>query len=268
MNKPNKLYKYESVSVQSLLNLKNQVLYFGAPANFNDPYDCAITAKVREPTNEEVKEFREKYTKIDEIPLVTRENLEKVHGSALKQWLVRAGQKSMNQIAEDNIQKRGITCFSEVNNELLMWSHYADKYKGFCMEFDTNYEPFSKVRKVKYSDTMPSLSITEALLQNNYEQFLDLYCIKSEAWDYEREWRCIHNEAGTNWSYETNALTSVYFGPEIDRSSLEIICLILQGQNSNVTFWQGKRSNEDFSVEFESFEYSNYLKAQEQGVIT
>ena len=39
---PPKLYKYEAFSAQSLLNLKSQVLYFGPPLNFNDPYDCAL----------------------------------------------------------------------------------------------------------------------------------------------------------------------------------------------------------------------------------
>ncbi|MBL4898871.1 MAG: hypothetical protein COC04_02140 [Gammaproteobacteria bacterium] len=267
MNKPKKLYKYEQVSVQSLLNLKNQVMHFGAPANFNDPYDCAIKAKVLEPSDEEVERFRNKYSKIDDIPLVTRKNLETLHKSDLKQWIVKIAQTSINKIAEENIKKRGVTCFSEVNNELLMWSHYANKYTGFCMEFDTSYEPFSRVRKVSYRNSMPALSITDALLNDNYDQFLELYCIKSEAWEYEREWRCIHNEASKNWHYEPESLTAVYFGPEIDRGSLEIICLILQGQNPNVTFWQGKRSNEKFSVEFKIFEYFSHLKAKELGAI-
>lgn len=29
-----------------------------------------------------------------------------------------------------------ITCFSEVNNEQLMWAHYAGSYSGFCIEYD------------------------------------------------------------------------------------------------------------------------------------
>lgn len=268
MNKPDKLYKYEQVSLQSLLNLKNQVLHFGAPANFNDPYDCAIKAKVLEPSDEEVERFRKKYSNIDDIPFVARQNLDELPKADLKQWLFQVAQRSVNQIAEESIQKRGVTCFSEVNNELLMWSHYANKYTGFCMEFDTSYEPFSKVRKVNYQSTIPSISMTDALLNNNYEQFLELYCTKSEAWSYEREWRCIHAESVKNWNYESKALTAVYFGPEIDRSMLEIICLILQGQNSNVSFWQGKRSIEAFSVEFEGFEYLSHLKAKELGVLT
>lgn len=268
MKKPEKLYKYEPISVQSLLNLKSQTLYFGAPINFNDPYDCAIGAKVREPSDKEIEEFRHQYSQIEEIPDFTRTQLKSVPRGQLKTWLMRVGQQSISQIIEENIKNRGVTCFSEINNELLMWSHYAAKYTGFCLEFNTSYEPFSKVRKVIYRKSMPTLSVTDALVNKNYNQFLELYCTKSSSWDYEREWRCIHHVAGTKWTYEPVALSGVYFGPEIDPRALEIICLILQGQNSSVKFWQGKRSSETFSVEFKSFEYTSHLSAKKLGMIT
>lgn len=181
---------------------------------------------------------------------------------------MRATQQSANSIVEENIKRRGVSCFSEVNNELLMWSHYADKYKGFCLEFDTNHEPFSKVRKVNYTDQMPTLSITEALINNDYDQVLELYCTKSGSWAYDKEWRCIHQPAGTSWTYEFDALVGIYFGPEIDPIALEIICSIVKGQNSNVKFWQGFRSSETFSVEFKSFEYTSNLEARKLGMIT
>ena len=268
MDKPKNLYKYEAVSIRSLLNLKTQTLHFGAPANFNDPYDCAITASVREPTDEEIEDFRLKYSQIEELPELTRGQLKALPRPQLKEWLVRISQQTVTQIAEENIRKRGVTCFSEVNDELLMWSHYAEKYTGFCLEFDTSFEPFSKVRKVIYSKSMPTLSVTDALIHNQYEQFLELYCTKSESWSYEREWRCIHNQAGTNWTYETDALKAVYFGPEIDAAAMEVICLILQGQNANIKFWRGLRAKNDFSVHFRSFEYTSHLKAKEKGIIT
>lgn len=31
--------------------------------------------------------------------------------------------------------KHKIYCLSEVNDSLLMWSHYSDSHKGFCLEF-------------------------------------------------------------------------------------------------------------------------------------
>lgn len=149
-----------------------------------------------------------------------------------------------------------------------MWSHYGGKYKGYCLEFSTENEPFNKLRKVKYVDSMPKIDPVSAIVDKNYGQFLDLYCTKSTSWSYEKEWRAIHNVAGTNFTYSLGSLKGVYFGPDIDTESLEIICLIIQGQNPDALFWRGKRNTEHFRVEFELFTYLSYFKAKQQGLTT
>ena len=78
----------------------------------------------------------------------------------------------------------------------------------------------------------------------------------------------MHNEAGTVFTYPVEALRGVYFGPDIDQQSLEIICLVLLGQNAHVKFWKGKRSTEQFKVEFEDFTYASYLEAKQRGLVT
>lgn len=39
---PSSLFKFERFTTQALSNLKEQVIYFSSPRNFNDPYDCSI----------------------------------------------------------------------------------------------------------------------------------------------------------------------------------------------------------------------------------
>lgn len=46
MEIPARLYKYTSVSFDSLLNLQARTVYFGSPKKFNDPYDCALSGVV------------------------------------------------------------------------------------------------------------------------------------------------------------------------------------------------------------------------------
>jgi hypothetical protein len=53
----------------------------------------------------------------------------------------------------------------------------------------------------------------------------------------------------------------------MDRESLEIICLIINGQNPNVRFWEGKRSKIEFKVDFNEFTYTSFLKAKELGLV-
>ncbi|MEC9412191.1 MAG: DUF2971 domain-containing protein [Pseudomonadota bacterium] len=261
---PKKLYKYEAFTIQSLLNLKNQVVYFGPPSGFNDPYDCALKADIHEIDPSEIEKFRSIYLSKPWPPHV-KQALEEKPPADLKPMLMRAARSACEDIIEKFIENRGVSCFSEVNDELLMWAHYADKYQGFCLEFDTETELFEKAKKVKYVDEMPKLNALSVFADGERREVLDLFCTKSKAWKYEREWRCIHSEAGTPYTYPAEALTGVYFGPNMPRDVLEIICLVLQGQNPNVKFWQGERSASMFKVEFQNFSYTSHLESENSG---
>ncbi|WP_254619259.1 DUF2971 domain-containing protein [Vibrio metschnikovii] len=267
MSIPEKLYKYESVSVQSLLNLKTQTVYFAPPSGFNDPYDCAIKAQVEEPSTEELEQLKSIFL-TKPWPAHVLDKLASTPTEELRPMLMRATREANEQVIDKFIENRGVSCFSEVNDELLMWAHYSDKYTGFCLEFATDNELFSKANKVKYVDELPKLNALSTYGINDRSDVLELYCTKSTSWKYEREWRCIHNEAGMAYKYPREALTGVYFGPNINPDMIEIICLILQGQNPTVRFWRGKRSEVSFKVEFEEFFYTSSLKAEELGLRT
>ena len=151
--------------------------------------------------------------------------------------LKEMGYKVIEDRTQNLYRNKGISCFSERKDSQLMWSHYASSGKGFCLEFDTKKEPFQKLLPVKYEDKPPLLDFMKIVsLEKNY-LLRKLLCLKSSDWAYEKEWRCFHNETNKSYVYESSALTGVYFGSEIETEFLEIICLILQGQNPNVKFY-------------------------------
>lgn len=96
---------------------------------------------------------------------------------------------------------------------------------------------------------------------------MDLFCTKSLDWKYEREWRALHQEAGTSYTYSADDLTGVYLGPEASFTTLEIMALVLAGQNEHVKIWTGTRSRSDFSVEFKNVSYSSHIEAKRRGLI-
>ncbi|WOH37679.1 DUF2971 domain-containing protein [Thalassotalea fonticola] len=268
MSIPEKLYKYESFTVQSLLNLKTQTVYFAPPSGFNDPYDCALKAQLDEPTDLEIERLREIYL-AKSWPKHVIDELESRPIKELKPTLLRAARQASEQIIDKFIQSRGVSCFSEVNDELLMWAHYADKYTGFCLEFTTDNELFEKAKKIEYVEQIPKLNIKSIYADGNRNEMLNLFCTKSKSWNYEREWRVIHGEAGTAYTYSTESLTGVYFGPSMAFEVIEIICLVLKGQNPHVKFWKGKRSETTFKVEFDEVNYTPLIDAQKkQGLCT
>jgi hypothetical protein len=267
MDKPEIIYKYVPFSQYSLRNLKSQSIYFGSPLKFNDPYDCALPIVIKEPTDSEVLHLKELLMNRSDATPEIRSELNNKSTDQLREIITRTGKTQLSYLSDLFSKMRGVSCFSEINNSLLMWSHYGGGYKGFCMAFDTNFEPFSnKLREVRYTNKMPKIDSVSALIQDDFEQWIDLYCVKSKSWEYEKEWRCFHEKEGTMFTYDSSALKAIYFGPDIDRHNLEIICLILAGQNPQVTLWKGKRSEKRFEVLFDQFSYISYSEAVKKGI--
>jgi hypothetical protein len=260
---PPKLYKYEPWSLQALENLKRQVIHFGSPLGFNDPYDCALRPGIRRLSDAEVDSIRELYIQEKRVPEATREEFRNTDRNILREIFTRASTAGFQEATSHFLNTRGVACFSERNDDLLMWSHYGGRYKGFCLEFATFAAPFEKVRQVRYSKVLPEIDVATVLTQSVPDSLLDdLFCTKSDSWAYEREWRSIHGKAGTQFCYEAEALTGIYFGPDIDPQCLEIACLILRGQNKHTKLWKGQRSASEFRVDFSEFEYMSYLEAK------
>jgi len=259
-NPPPRLYKYTAFTAQNLENLQNQVIYFNSPRNFNDPFDCSVTPNIRTPTDDDVESIRVRYLADPEISYSVREQLQRATTDRLRQMFMKSAKDVAAAKIKEFSETRGVSCFSECCDELLLWAHYGGSYRGFCLEFDTTY--FPKVQKVLYSAEMPSFDPVP-VLRNELESndFMSMFSSKSPSWAYEKEWRVLHAKAGTLYRYPSEVLTGVYFGPEISQAALEIICLILQGQNKTVALWKGTRNPTSFKVDFTRFDYLSYLKA-------
>ena len=87
----------------------------------------------------------------------------------------------------------GVLCLSEVHDDILMWSHYADCHRGICLIYETNYEFFANAFPVRYQQERPRINPTS----QSTEQMLDnAIFTKSWAWAYEKEWRILHYRQG------------------------------------------------------------------------
>jgi hypothetical protein len=255
---PSRLYKYSAFTIQALKNLQGQGIYFNSPRNFNDPYDCSITPEIRIPSDAEVEDLRSVF--LNDLPPGSPAYIQtqKVSIERLREMVMNSARNETADRVKAFSEKNGVSCFSEDHTDLLMWSHYGENQKGFCLEFDTSY--FSKFKKVTYSATMPTFDPIPVLKkQLEDSDFMSIFSTKSKSWIYEKEWRLLHAESNKFFNYPTEALTGVYFGPNISEAALEIICLILQGQNESVLFWKGIRNPRNFKVDFEQFHYTSFI---------
>jgi hypothetical protein len=265
---PERLYKYQPFSAQALQNLKSQILYFGSPLHFNDPYDCALLPRIKDISDSEVEQVRQHYLSDPRLDAPKRLRLEVSSVAELRAMFVKAGNRVLAQQVEEFPTLRGVACFSEKNDSLLMWSHYADHCRGFCLGFSMrDSELTNKLMKVSYTQEMPVIDVVPMLCNKDFGQVFELYCTKGVDWEYEAEWRGMHVKAGTEYVYPSEILTDIYFGPNMPFPAFEIIALILAGQNENVRLWNGHRSKSKFAVEFERVSYTPYLEAKRKGLI-
>ena len=97
-----------------------------------------------------------------------------------------------------------ISCFSKRYDSILMWSHYGDKHKGICIEFDRPEKDFMDVKYSKKrckSDLEDTTRRVLGYMLSNEEVDVNdkglIRCIskpfivKSLDWKYEEEVRCI-----------------------------------------------------------------------------
>jgi hypothetical protein len=248
---PRTIFKYQQIAEYTLRSLGQREIYFNSPRRFNDPYDCTITAKYRVPTDEELERLRLTLIENSRRETEAHAQFKTCSSVEIRNSIMRSARALFQQKKDEFLENNGVCCFSERNDDLLMWGHYGGSYRGFCLEFRTEHDPFNRLRQVKYVDNIPEIDLVPFLLHGDAEQFADLYCTKSSAWAYEREWRGIHVEANKCYRYENWGLKAVYFGPSIsddDRASLRFA---LRDRDVGVEFWQGRKSDEEFRIEFE-----------------
>lgn len=135
---PPTIFKYQSIDQYSLLNLRNQQIYFNSPSSFNDPYDCALRAVVAYPTNADIIHVHQNASRYLPESLRSVDPIHSLPTKAIKDAFLAILINMLDDIRNKFLTSFGVACFCEQNDNLLMWSHYADSYKGFCLEVFTN----------------------------------------------------------------------------------------------------------------------------------
>ncbi|MBI5952180.1 MAG: DUF2971 domain-containing protein [Chloroflexi bacterium] len=249
---PPKLYKYQSCNEYSFSNLRKGCLWFSKPQDFNDPFDCDINFEIVDVTQENLnllfahlRESAQDKVGFDKVYLRDGKINDVFTENAIKFSL-----KATNQVKKQwaNI---GVTCLSENNDDILMWSHYSYGHQGFCLEFDTSYSPFTETGKdnlikIHYSDSYPPLSLSDILHKELPPLPRNLLATKSSHWSYEAEWRLFSTLSRIEYSYEKAALTGIYFGCNMKENDKANIASILAG--SPTRLHQMHRSNDKFKV--------------------
>lgn len=235
------LYKYRSLSDGSkkytLDIFRKCELYFSAPQNFNDPFDCKLS-----PIIGSQKKFAEAMAKRQSLNYKKEDVVSSLNANpGLLQNIKDAVGNVMN--------KHGICCFSKKNADLLMWSHYADSHTGICLGFDVKKDSgfFTFPINVNYQDAYPKIDISE---EGNYKVYVNtLMSTKYSEWSYEEEVR-IMKDSNKAYSFKPSALVSVTFGCKVEDAVIEEVKHVVETNPNlkHVKFYKAVIDETDFKL--------------------
>lgn len=214
----NKVYKYranihyEARAKDSVL-LANNIIYAAPIKSLNDPFESSV-----------------------ELPKSERHE----HWvTPIIQDIGKIGVYSLSKPAEND---------KFPNNELL-WAHYANSHKGFCIEYDLDklinhnskgYD-IRNVINIGYQDERPEVTEFDDVLTIQKKVF----GTKSLAWKYENEVRLVFNEAGEKIIIP-NAVSAIYLGLRI---SLEDRRDIIQKTSEwDIEYYQIERVSNSYKL--------------------
>lgn len=150
------------------------------PLLLNDPFEFAISSEIKRAYRSYFKDNLKAIPHLDE--------------------------KMLQDYLRHNLRSIGIISLSETHRNLLMWAHYADEHKGFCIGVEDDYlnipdviEPnISAIPvqnhpvKIKYDTKRFDLELHETSLNNLLNKLaLSQLTVKSDDWMYEKEYRSI-----------------------------------------------------------------------------
>ena len=233
-----KLYKYRVYNQNSLSMLINKKIWVSKPTSFNDPFDCKLTFN---------KNFSKKtYTEYllsagqragQAIPDICNRIAEAYEDGELKQEERDLLNFNFENVA-NKINNSGVFALSQINSNLLLYSHYADSHKGFCIEFnrapDNTLGNSEVTQPVSYSKSFPVVELSD--LVKTGDPISTVLMTKSDEWAYEKEWRIFFRNGNVEEDLPA-PISSIIFGLRMPESQKRTIRNIMRDYQ-NVTFKQ------------------------------
>ena len=253
-DRPENFYKYKSIDEdhpeRSRRIFTDNELYFCASKEFNDPFDCKFQVQFSEDKRKNRK-FSYKVLK-NQNHALNRKGRRVAVSNEVK---VLSEPDFADRVRDDmfhKLRKWGICCLSEVKDSVLMWSHYANAHRGFCLEFSNEQ---SNVQfgveltteiciplRVNYSKEYPIVDVIDGHDTNK------TLLTKAKQWEYEKEWRItIPNSLGPH-RFPPQCLTGVIFGCRMLEKHKEMIREWCRNREPAITYYEARQSEDSYSL--------------------
>lgn len=256
------LYRYRKCDVNSIREIVNSEFYFPSPLMFNDPFDCRSSFSIDDASDDDFSAFFRLILQAGEPNSSPEEVDDKVNAVMEKQLHREPAWREHHQnvwtkSVEEQSGSLGVLCLSEVNDDILMWSHYADNHRGFCLQFDKAgiESSLSNCKPVRYRDSYPTLN---EVVQCDLTEMTHLYLLsKSRHWAYEREWRILFDPERQSpkpgnrvVAYDTGLLTGIIFGCEMPSDTRRFVQNLVRHRDG-IKIYEAEKSKNDYKIRVE-----------------
>mgnify|MGYP000947251716 CR=1 FL=1 len=129
-----------------------------------------------------------------------------------------------------------VSCFSEVNDSILMWGYYAKSHRGICVEYD-------------FTDTRLKEKAGHVIYSKNRDFHSDKwYLLKSDCWQHEKEWRIAQ-------AFPVEKLCipvkKIFFGIDFDYANEELYQEIVDcAISKNIGLFRAVQNESDYKINF------------------
>ena len=229
------IYKFRAFNKSSIELIVNKELWFAQASSLNDPFECPFEQDLL-------------FDGLNDFPELSEDRIKKI-----------------KQDTQDAFSRIGICSFSRTQKNQLMWAHYADEHRGFCLGFDElslkeDTVDYIQSVKVEYQAHIPNSSVmsgfsvdpqkNEIVGQINTAAFVDIIGTKYTSWSYEREQRLITPNFKAV-KFCPQALKSIAFGLRMTERDKQTLKQLLSGPEwQHVKWYQAKKVPQRFSLEF------------------
>lgn len=274
--------------------LENCSLRWREPKQFNDPFDHQISFTfpfTQEQFSTALAEEVERLVYAIEAPvfieetrlnmmvkmLRERRNILPKEGviSALQEGVEKSGQlfqqyqDNINSLISNDLNRSRVLCVSEKNDNVVMWSHYADSHSGVCIRLQCIEEidnTLLMAKPVNYTGSFPVFPLLQEHVKHltgecpiDFAELLNkIPYVKHKHWGYENEWR-VHvpheepenNDGYNDWRENNRVFGAIYFGCRIAKKEVEELMKIIDVMYPHMEVYRAKPSDKEFKIEYE-----------------
>jgi hypothetical protein len=273
--------------------IANQSLRWSSPLKFNDPFDHQIGftfefdgKEIGQAVHREMerivfggkKEFQEP-SLLTQLALHLQGISDRLPKDAIMEDFAKAALNiadnfqhhvaRLHSAIQEHLSHSRVLCISERNDNVVMWSHYAEEHRGVVLKLrciDELDNTLLAARQVVYSRQFPMFPSLEQYARHlTGEEPLNLTALswdiaftKHSDWAYEKEWR-VHmpllneppGDGYTLFKKHPSVFGAVYLGCRMAREDRDRVLAAVEEHIPHAQAFQAKRSETSFDIAFE-----------------